>query len=294
MSLYRDGKNIIEMLRQVSGLSTNSKEIIEIAYDLQAGSYVSAMEEDEYRNHKNEYTAELARIISSLGETSTLLEAGVGEATTLAGVLEHLPVAIQHAFGFDLSWSRIAVARSWLQRENIPAVTLCTGDLLHIPFSENSIDIVYTSHSIEPNGGNELPILQELYRVTRKYLILLEPGYELASREAQNRMKQHGYCRGLVRTAEDLGYEVLEHKIFPYVSNLMNPTALTLIRKCADGNQPDNFLACPKFQTPLEKMGDHLYSPEALVVYPVLDGIPCLRIENGIIASRYSGIVREE
>ena len=32
----------------------------------------------------------------------------------------------------------------------------------------------YTLHSIEPNGGNEKPILQELYRVARKFLILLE------------------------------------------------------------------------------------------------------------------------
>jgi uncharacterized protein YbaR (Trm112 family) len=92
---------------------------------------------------------------------------------------------------------------------------------------------------------------------------------------------------GWFEPQEDLGYEILEHKIFPYVSNPRNPTALTLIRKCTGEKRPEDIYACPKFQTPLEKRGGHYFSPEALMVYPILDGIPCLRIENGIVASRY-------
>jgi hypothetical protein len=33
-----------------------------------------------------------------------------------------------------------------------------------------------------------------------------------------------------------------------------------------------------------------LFSPEALVAYPVLDGIPCLRQENGIFASKFQEV----
>jgi len=43
----------------------------------------------------------------------------------------------------------------------------------------------------------------------------------------------------------------------------------------------------------LQEVAGMLFSPEALVVYPILDGIPCLRIENGIVASKFPEIVAQ-
>jgi hypothetical protein len=173
------------------------------------------------------------------------------------------------------------------------SATLCTGDLFHIPFADNSIDVVYTSHSIEPNGGHEKPILQELFRVSRKFLILLEPGYEFANDEARQRMDSHGYCKNLRSIAESLGYAVLKHNLFSFTSNPLNPTAITIIKKDDNSIPPSCILACPKFKTPLEEIGHMLFSPEALVVYPIVGGIPCLRIENGIFASKYKEVMGE-
>jgi SAM-dependent methyltransferase len=218
------------------------------------------------------------------------LEAGVGEATTLSGVLQ-LQKADVGGFGFDLSWSRVAYAKRWLQSQGVLNTTLCTGNLFHIPFASNSIDVVYTSHSIEPNGGNEEPILQELFRVTRRFLILLEPSYELANEEARRRMDFHGYCKNLKGIVETLGYEVLKHDLFPFTSNPLNPTAITIIKKDDDAMPPSYVLACPKFKTPLEMVGNTLFSPEALVVYPIVGGIPCLRIGNGIFASHFKEVM---
>lgn len=289
-SLYEQGKNISALLREEMGLQRNTPEIIEIAYDLQTGSYIASMENAEMAEHKRNYTSEIAKTILSLCKPMSILEAGVGEATTLSGVLQHLQAKVS-SFGFDLSWSRVAYAKRWLQSQGISNTTLCTGNLLHIPFADNSIDVVYTSHSIEPNGGNEEPILQELFRVTRKFLILLEPGYELANDEARRRMDYHGYCKNLKGIAESLGYDVLEHKLFPFTSNPLNPTAITIIKKGEDAVPPSHILACPKFKTPLEEIGNMLFSPEALVVYPIVGGIPCLRIENGIFASKYKEVM---
>ena len=239
--------------------------------------------------HKSEYTSEIAKTILSLCKPVSILEAGVGEATTLSGVLQNMGSDVS-SYGFDLSWSRVAYAKRWLLSKGVDTTTLCTGNLLRIPFADNSIDVVYTSHSIEPNGGNERPILQELWRVTRKFLILLEPGYELADDEARKRMDLHGYCKNLRGIAEYLGYRVLMHNLFPFTSNPLNPTALTIIEKQADAGPPSYILACPKLKTPLERVGGMLFSPEALVVYPIVGGIPCLRIENAIFASKYKEV----
>lgn len=287
-NLYESGKNISQLLRTEKNLNHNSSEIIEIAYDLQTGSYIEAMNDSKMLEQKNNYTDRLAKIILELGEPESILEAGIGEATTLSGVLKSLNSNIK-SYGFDISWSRVAYARKWLHSQGILNTTLCSGELLNIPFSDNSIDIVYTSHSIEPNGGNEEPILKELFRVTRKYLILLEPSYEMASDEAKRRMISHGYCKNLKTISESLGYQILTHELFPFTTNPLNPTAITIIKKHSDTiDSPSSIFACPKYKTPLEIVGSMLFSPEALTVYPIIDEIPCLRIQNGIFASKYT------
>ncbi len=283
--LYEQGVNISTLLREEGGLSANTAEIIETAYDLQAGSYIAAFENTSLGEQRQKYSAELASVIKSLCRPATILEAGVGEAITFSGVVKNLDAGVR-SFGFDLSWSRIAYARSHLGKNQIAGYSLCTGNLFSIPFADDSIDVVYTSHSIEPNGGNERAILQELFRVTREYLVLLEPAYELVPAEIRQRMEKHGYCRNLPEIAGQLGYKVVRHELFPFPANPANPTALLIIEKKSQAGRPDHEFACPKHLVPLEKFDGFYYSPEALVAYPIIAGIPCLRIENGVFVSR--------
>lgn len=291
--LYEQGTNISAFLRNDLGVGKNTKEIIEISYELQSGSYIEAMKDDSMVQYQRKYSAEIANVMTSLCNPTSILEAGVGEATTLSDVLISLGKPVR-AYGFDLSWSRVAYAGKWLSDHGFTDVTLCTGDLLDIPFSDNSIDVVYTSHSIEPNRGIEGPILRELYRVAKKYLILLEPGYELANDEARERMDYHGFCRNIRGTACELGYKVVRHELFPHVYNPLNPTAITIIEKPVDAVSPAFTLACPKYKTPLKVMGGMLFSSEALTVYPIVGGIPCLRVENGILACKYPEMTLEK
>ncbi len=292
-ALYEKGQNISDILRKEADIADNTQEIVEISYDLQSGSYITAMENEKTAKYQKEYTKEIANTILSLCEPASVLEAGVGEATTLSGVIENLGSEIL-SFGFDLSYSRIAYAKKWLEKRNIANSLLCTGSLFNIPFLDSSFDVVYTSHSIEPNGGHEKAILHELYRVTRQFLVLLEPEYELASNAAKKRMNRHGYCKNLKGTADSLDYDVLEHKLFTYESDSLNPTALTIIRKNKGINIPRLTFACPKSKTPLQKIGGALFSQEALMVYPIIRDIPCLRVENGILSSKYEETIEPD
>src|SRR2546430_1681077 len=157
-ALYEAGENISDFLRRERGSDYNDEDLIEISYDLQAGTYITAMEDESMARHKKEYTAEIARVMLSLCNPTSILEAGIGEATTFSGVTKNLNIDRLETYGFDISWSRVAYARNWLARQNITDTTLCTGSLLHVPFADNSIDIVYTSHAIEPNLGREKTI----------------------------------------------------------------------------------------------------------------------------------------
>jgi SAM-dependent methyltransferase len=284
---YARGENITALLKGLSKADYNTEDVIETAYDLQAGSYIASLDDPIMYQHKSDYGRSIANEILSLTLPTTILEAGVGEGTTFSFVLTQLNNPDLMAHGFDISWSRIAHCQKWLQKNGHRSTFLSVASLLNLPYLDNSFDVVYTSHTIEPNGGNEKAILQELYRVTSQYLVLLEPGYELASEKAQQRMEEHGYCKALVQCAEDLGMRVLKHELFPHAANPLNPTAITIVVKDSTATAAIPKLACPRFGDPLIDSSDSLFSPESLRAYPKIQGIPCLRSQDGIIASAY-------
>jgi ubiquinone/menaquinone biosynthesis C-methylase UbiE len=287
LEAFKRGENITEILRKKNQSEANTLEIIETAYDLQTGSYVSDLEDSEVRElHKN-YGDAIASEISALTKPQSILEPGVGEGTTLSFVSQAFEQFPAHIHGIDISWSRIACCRNWLKSEKVESALLSIASLFNVPYAENSFDVVYTSHTIEPNGGNERPILEELYRIASRYLILVEPGYELASKEAQERMLRHGYCTSLVEHAEALGMKVIKHELLSFSDNLLNPSAITIIEKNPAAASVVPQFVCPRYSTPLKEFPDSLYSPESLRAYPKIQGIPCLRTEDGVVASAY-------
>ncbi|MCI5156950.1 MAG: methyltransferase type 11, partial [Candidatus Electrothrix sp. AUS1_2] len=62
-TLYEQGKNISELLRHEKGIQYNTNEIIEMAYDLQAGSYIASMNDAETATQKKNYASEIAKTI---------------------------------------------------------------------------------------------------------------------------------------------------------------------------------------------------------------------------------------
>ena len=216
-----------------------------------------------------------------------MLEVGVGEATTLAGVITALGIDEISAFGFDLSWSRIAIGNSWLNENNVKA-KLFVGDMFNIPLDDNSVDLVYTSHSLEPNRSKEEAAIIELLRIARKAVVLIEPRYELATKEAQVRMDEHQYVRGLRSIAERLGAKIVDDRLLDVIANPLNPSGvLTLIKpQSLPGRENTIKWRDPITGTQMVDRSDHFLAEQVGIGYPVLKGIPCLRSEHAIICSK--------
>jgi hypothetical protein len=281
------GRNLMELLRERGDLQGNREHTIELSYDLQAGSYIRHVETVEGREQRRKFGAHLAEVLHTLGPVSSLLEAGVGEATTLWHVLTQLPQPPRHIHGFDLSWSRVACAARWLAGQTPRFdVMLSTASLRELRYKDNSFDVICTAHRIEPNRGREEEILSELYRVASRHLVLLEPAYEFVSAGLRARMDQHGYCRGLAETARSRGYDVTRHELFAGSGTPQNPTSLLIIAKNPTAPPATPHFACPVHGTPLARLPDCFYSEPSMRAYPILGGIPCLRREAGIIASK--------
>lgn len=282
--IYSRGENMIKYLKSIGQNKSNSLEDILISYDFQAGAYVKSFSKKP--DYKYNYCGAIAQVIDQLDGVDSLMEVGVGEGTTLGVMLSQLKSKPSSILGFDISWSRVKFAQDFLNDFGQKDVKLFTGNLFEIPLADNSIDVVYTSHSIEPNGGKEKEALKELYRVAKKYVVLLEPSYELGSEDVKQRMRDHGYITELHDTAKVLNYNVIEHKLFEYCSNPLNPTGLMIIKKDNHGVGNSAELICPITHSELKPHGDSLlYSEDCFLAYPVIENIPCLLKENSILAT---------
>jgi len=298
---YSKGENAMEWCRNCFRRGNETEEGNDllatlVAYDLQAGTYISAARADREKNRL--WCRQLADLLSSvIAEGDSILEVGVGEATTLAGVLLEIRAKLSLALGFDVSWSRASEGKKWLM-ENDCVAELFVADLMNIPLADASVDVVYSSHSLEPNRGKEADAIRECLRVARKAVVLVEPIYELASREAQARIRSHGYVEGLRETAARLGAKVSDYRLLDYTPNPLNPSGVVHLTKvgASDGSKDQSIAIawrCPITAVALEAGAEFFYAREVGLAYPVLRGIPMLRAEHVIVASKLESVVGE-
>lgn len=286
--MYDAGGNIMQLLRQTERPLLATEPALAVAYDLQAGSYNRTLLDPIWLKKRTEYAKALGDVLAPIVESAEIVDAGVGEATTLAFLLDAIRPSSVRAF--DISLSRLFFARQLLDQQSKDSVQLAVGELGHFPFPDNSCDVVMTSHAVEPNRGSELAILAEMRRVARQHVVLFEPAYELASSEARARMDLHGYCRDLPGAAQQAGMKIMAHRLLGISLNPLNPTAVTIcsVDKASESSAMERgAFACPWCAGPLELKRHHQWCSTCLRVYPVLDGIPLLTRQHGVLACRW-------
>jgi len=70
-----------------------------------------------------------------------------------------------------------------------------------------------------------------------------------------------------------------------------NNTGLLIIEKKQNNQYVSNRsqfpFACPVSKEPLSYMNNNFYCNNSMLLYPVIDNIPCLTTENAIVATHY-------
>tara|TARA_Y100000748_G_C15474536_1_gene480195 strand:+ start:782 stop:1699 length:918 start_codon:yes stop_codon:yes gene_type:complete len=293
---YNKGNNLIKFLRENYSEILNNNEITQLSYDIQAGSYVKkALQNPDFEKERGQA---YATIIESLGEFDSILEAGIGEATSMIALIRELKNPPLKLKGFDISLSRVLYAQDFVKEKIKSEINFCVGDISDCPLSDNSVDLVYTIHALEPNGGNELSLVKELIRITNKYLVLFEPHYELGSSESREHIENHNYVKNLAGIADQLGHKVIENKIL-FDSNpwTNNNTGVIIIEKnhknTSIKDQKANLSewACPISKEHLLQEADFLFSEKSMTIYPIIKTIPILLKEKSILASHLKNFI---
>jgi uncharacterized protein YbaR (Trm112 family) len=283
--LYQSGVNISEWVRNDEGSADSSLTAILYSYDAQAGSYIDALKQSNVASVKIQMGEKLASILDDLAP-DTLLDAGVGEATTLAPVVRAMKRRPASIWAVDLSLSRLLFAGQHLSRNGIEDVQLFTGSLDNLPMSTGSMDVVLTVHAVEPNRGRGKQILCELLRVARRYLVMIEPSFELGGDATKARIDRHRYVKGIPDVLKELGANIVRYERWGMDVNPTNEAALIVVQLSESKPAVQHILVSPVSGRPLQRLRDCLYCHDDGHAFPIVQDIPCLVAENAILASK--------
>jgi hypothetical protein len=286
---YAEGENITRLLSEKKP-GIERQEVIEIAYDIQSRSYTKDALANPERLKR--YALEINELCKDfIVENDSILDCGAGELTTLSALSQHLP-EYTRLLACDISLSRQHVGRRFAERvmrgDLALALELFVADMGTMPLADRSVDVVFTSHALEPNHGREANLLKELLRIARRHLILFEPSWEHASEGVQARMEEHGYVRDLPRHIEEAGGSLVSVKPLPHPLNPMNPTYCYIVEVANKGRRQENPaypFQCPRSGFPLHQRSNYWWSMEGGWAYPVIEGISCLRTKHGVLMS---------
>jgi len=288
---YAEGRNVTEFLRNQKDLTHNTVEIIETAYDLQAGTYIEHVQKNAAQAAA--YAGELSAILDRhVSERGSLLDVGTGEMTTLSLVVQRLANKPQKIFAFDISWSRLHKGLAYA-KSNMGAdfehVTPFVADMKEIPLLDKSVSVTTSSHALEPNGAELPELMSELFRVTRDRLVLFEPCYEINSDEGRQRMDRLGYIKDVEGVVQKLGGTLLEKTRIRNTSNPLNPTVCFVITPppspASAALKGNEVFSVPGTNHSLRKVDDFYFSNETGLCFSVLKSIPVLKSNAAILAS---------
>lgn len=286
--VYNSGGNVTDFLKKELNEENNTSEIIEAAYDLQSGSYIDIVMKN--RDFISLYINEMRSLLFPYIKSSdNLLDVGTGELTTLSLLFEDSNIYPKEIYACDISWSRLYKGMNFwnsiINKKNIH-INPFVSDIKKLPLITKSVDVLISSHALEPNGGYLPELLKELFRVCKKTLLLFEPSYELNTIEGRERMDKLGYIKGLEKESKKLGAKIIDVHLMNNISNPLNPTACYIIEPPQQkGTKSKSIFSVPGTDFQLANRSNFLVSPDVGVVFPILENIPILKENASILAT---------
>lgn len=292
---YEKNKNITQVLKDRLRISNNTPEIIAASYDLQSGTYSdNAMNKPEFFSERSEEVFLFLK--SNLAKFNSILDVGSGELTMFARLASLLDRNEKIDFyATDISPSRLSTGKKRLSNEFsiVKKINLSVADSAKLPFASKSIDLITTDHSLEPNGARLELILKELFRVSRKYCLFVEPSNSIQNKEGLKRMKSLGYIFNLEETIEQLGGTIITQKNTINNYKDINKSKMSIIKVPGkspkkENNKNFNFsYTYPGTDYFLKKNGNFLQNKETGFLFPIVKDIPILLEQNRIFFSKY-------
>jgi len=276
---FHENQNIVQKLLDIGA---NKSESIELAYELQAGSYTrDLLQNFETENFRNKKLQEIIIKYSNLKDVNSVCVFGIGEAVNWVG----FEGVIDEFYGIELSYSRLHFAKQNLLAINgVKSFNLIKGDAAESLFKDNSFDLCISLHSIEPNGDKQGALMiNNIVNSSSKYVLLFEPDYRTAHEEMKTRMKHNSYTCNISDVLEKLdSINIVDKFIIEPGDEKKNLTTCWIVEKKHKKISEKEKFKCPHSGGKLTDYTDMMYSSRAGVLYPKVNYITFLNKKDAV------------
>ena len=279
---YKKKQNIQLFLKNKT---FSNREIIKLAYDIQSGSYIKFFKKLTREKKVNVYFPLIKAINDNFKNVKTILDFGCGELTTSAYIFKNLNHKIKKYYANDVSFNRLLVGSNELKKKltkkNYNKFKIFCNSDNNLPFKDKSIDLVLTVHALEPNNQYKYKIFNELLRVSKLGIILMEPHYEISDVKQKKRMIKFDYIRGIekILRLKKIKYHIIEKKF--HLNNLNKSSIFILKNNLTKKKQHDNFVD-PIKKNDLIKKDNFLYSKKTFRAFPIINDIAIFNEDSQI------------
>ena len=227
LSLYRKFRlivkryliNFLNLFLKKKMIYNKDRSIDEVKakYDKIAGSYIDLFNDHEkaitgvlkkkdflaFNHHENKiYSIKGGRAIDATinivskfcnyHNLKSLIEIGAGELTTLYPTIKKID-NLNFISALELSHNRLKHGNAFLKKRGIQIDHLIACDASNIPYEDNSFDISFTHFCIEQVPLLAKKIINEMIRISSKYVIIIEPSYQFSNQVTRNRILHNGF-----------------------------------------------------------------------------------------------------
>ncbi|MBO72219.1 MAG: hypothetical protein CMD35_01260 [Flavobacteriales bacterium] len=273
----RISKNVETQYDQISGSYIQDNYYVDNKrYCIVDGrvKFISSIE-----NMKN-IRLECNKVLSEL-DFSTLLEVGVGELTTIESIVSNND-QLTEVYGVDLSINRMLDGiREYKKRQTL-LPKLSKSNATNLPFNDAVFDLVYSRHTLEQMPLIFEEALDEMLRVSRKYVVLFEPSFEKGSLTQKLKMIRNDYFRGLDKYLSNRSdIHIRKSYLMNNSANPLNRTSCYVLEKAKQNQEESDInFVCPVSKEKLDDLGSFFYSPISQLAYPKINKIPVLDAEQ--------------
>ncbi|ETA70338.1 class I SAM-dependent methyltransferase [Candidatus Pelagibacter ubique] len=163
----------------------------------------------------------------------SLIEVGAGELTTLYPIIKKIN-NLKFISALDLSPNRLKHGKAFLKKKNIQIDHLIACDASNIPYEDNSFDISFTHYCIEQVPHLAKKIIDEMIRISSKYILIVEPSYQFSNNITRRNILNKGFPKLNDSHFKSSKAKVIYRDGLPFTrySNYAEITVLEKINKC--------------------------------------------------------------
>ena len=249
--------------------NARSIENVKKKYDKISGSYIYSIKNENnfYAELKDgsvvkcngnihQYYADIISKIIKQTKSKSFLENGARELTQfkmICVLLKKNNYKINKTGGLDISFRRLLVGKNYLKKNNNKIDYIVQGNAAELPFADNSFDLIYTVHCLEQVPDLFEQSVNEMLRVAKNYVVLVEPSFELSNKITSNYIVYKGYVQINKKLLSNIKYKYFKRIKLPF-KQYLNGAELIIYKKKSKKNKRSKVeFICPKNKTIIQK-----------------------------------------